>query len=295
MKGDFALGKGAEPRAHELCNRVVGRRRINLFLSSTSSPSLLSGWLAWAAQSNVHLVRGWRRGWGIPRCSSLTSRTARWSWPSSRTSGCRRKRHRSRGREVPASILLEWQRLEQRPKPRRRREGGGVPRGRRARDSGLDGVALSSPARRRGGRRRSRRCGIGLACLGLRPRRRWCKGTGWGAGEVDPGAGAGAGDGYRVAWSPNGTRLAVAGGDGVAVLTTEGRILWLARGNMSSCSRSYGLPTGAASPMAPGACEMRTRTSSSVSRVCALPHRQARYLFCEYELARSTTGRAMLG
>ena len=27
MKGDFALGKGAEPRAHELCNRVVGRRR----------------------------------------------------------------------------------------------------------------------------------------------------------------------------------------------------------------------------------------------------------------------------
>jgi hypothetical protein len=30
----------------------------------------------------------------------VTSRTARWSWPFSRTSGCRRRRHRSRGREV---------------------------------------------------------------------------------------------------------------------------------------------------------------------------------------------------
>jgi len=87
-------------------------------------------------QSNGHPVRGWRRRWRIPRCSSPTSRTVRWSWPSWRTSGCRRKRRRSRGREVPASILRERQRLEQRPKARRRREGGGVPRGRRARGSG---------------------------------------------------------------------------------------------------------------------------------------------------------------
>ncbi len=41
----------------------------------------------------------------------LTSRTARWSWPSSRTSGCLRLRRRSRGRGVPASILRERQPL----------------------------------------------------------------------------------------------------------------------------------------------------------------------------------------
>ena len=38
-----------------------------------------------------------------------------WSWPSWRASGCPRRRHRSRGREVPASILRERQRLERRP------------------------------------------------------------------------------------------------------------------------------------------------------------------------------------
>ncbi len=50
--------------------------------------------------------------------------------------GCLRLRHRSRGRGVPASILHEGQRLEQRPKAQRRREGGGVSRGRCARGSG---------------------------------------------------------------------------------------------------------------------------------------------------------------
>ena len=67
-----------------------------------------------------------------------TSRTARWSWPSWRTSGCRRLRRRSRGREVPASTLRERQRLPQGPNARRRREGEGVPRGRSAR--GFEGL-----------------------------------------------------------------------------------------------------------------------------------------------------------
>lgn len=39
---------------------------------------------------------------------------------------------------------------------------------------------------------------------------------------LEPGLGLAA----AVAWSPDGTRLAVAGGTGVAVLTTEGRALW---------------------------------------------------------------------
>ena len=112
-------------------------------------------------QSNGHLVRGWRRGWRIPRCSSPTSRAVRWSWPSWRTSGCLRLRRRSRGRGVPASILREQQQLEQAEGARR--EGEGVPRERCTRGSGARRLGFSVVVRRGGGRGRGRGCGIGLA------------------------------------------------------------------------------------------------------------------------------------
>ena len=90
----------------------------------------------------------------------LTSRPARWSWLSWRTSDCLRLRRRSRGRGVPASILQEWQWLGPGPTARatsRERRG-----------------AARTTCARGGGRARSRGCGIGLTWPGLRSRgRRW--------------------------------------------------------------------------------------------------------------------------
>jgi hypothetical protein len=104
--------------------------------------------------------------WACPAVGSgrswLTSRPARWSWPSWRTSGCRRRRHRSRGGGVPASILRERQRLEQWPKAR------ATSRGRRcaARTTcarfGARRRGFPSPTRRRGGRGRGCLAGSGF-------------------------------------------------------------------------------------------------------------------------------------
>jgi hypothetical protein len=96
-----------------------------------------------------------------------TSRWSTLSWPSSRTSGCRRRRHQSRGRDVPASMVRERQRLERRLKARRHREGGGVPRGRGARGSRArrHGFSVAGATARRARERLP--CGIDLPCLTL--------------------------------------------------------------------------------------------------------------------------------
>ena len=63
---------------------------------------------------------------------------------------------------VRGGVRREW--LGPGPSARRRREGGRVPRGGRARGSGLAGVIFQSSAHAGGGRGRVRRCGIGLRC-----------------------------------------------------------------------------------------------------------------------------------
>jgi hypothetical protein len=102
----------AEPPADEPRGRrrEAGRLADRVGPASTAHPSIW--WTFWPAPA----VAGGRL-WP-------TFRSARWSWPSWRTSGCLRLRHRSRGREVPASSLRERQQLEQ-------AEGARTSRGRR--------------------------------------------------------------------------------------------------------------------------------------------------------------------
>jgi hypothetical protein len=66
---------------------------------------------------------------------------------------------------VRGGVRREW--LGPEPSARRRREGGRVPRGGRARGSGLAGVIFQSSAHAGGGRGRVRSCGIGLRCPSL--------------------------------------------------------------------------------------------------------------------------------
>ena len=121
----LASGEGTLPeRGSDSENAARSRPRTSLG-DGVVKPG--GGRIAWA-----HLLR--RVDWVdvlaavgvIAERSLAASPSAKWSWPFSRTSGCRRRRRRGRGRGVRRSSRRERPRLVQ-GRARRRREGGRVP------------------------------------------------------------------------------------------------------------------------------------------------------------------------